>query len=410
MSLLRHADFRRLWAGDTLSQFGQKIGETAIPLLAATVLAATPMQMGVLTAAETAAFLVIGLPAGVWVDRWRRRPIMLRADFVRAALLISVPIAWWAGVLTLGQLIVVALLTGVCTVFFDLAYQSYLPSLVGREHLLEGNSKLQSSLSVAQVAGPGLGGALVQLAGAANAVLTTGIGFLCSALCLARIKTVEPEPVRHEDEKLWPRITEGLRFVFGNPLLRPITCATGTANLGNLMLGAVTVLFLTREVGLSPAAVGALLAVAGIGSVAGALTARWCIARIGQVRSIWLVSLVSLPGQLLLPFAAPGWRIGLAAFGLLLFGYGVVVYNVAQLSFRQSICPDGMLGRMNASIRFLVYGIQPIGGLLGGLLGELIGVRGAVFAGAAVQASAVLWLIVSPIRKLRDVPELVKPG
>jgi MFS family permease len=219
ISLLFHHDFRKLWASDTVSQFGTFVGQTVLPILAATALAATPFQMVLLTAAESAAFLLIGLPAGVWVDRLRRRKLMVRADFARAALLLTVPIAWWAGWLTLTQLIVVALVVGACTVFFDIAYQSYLPSLISRERLVEGNSKLQATQSVAQVAGPGLGGLLTQLASAANAVPITGNGFLTSALCLWRIKAVEPES-EPKNPRLWPQTMEGLRIVFGNSTLR----------------------------------------------------------------------------------------------------------------------------------------------------------------------------------------------
>ncbi|GAB2750418.1 MFS transporter [Amycolatopsis magusensis] len=404
-SLWRHADFRRLWAGDTASQLGTFVGHTVLPLLAATVLAASPFEMGVLTAAETLAFLLLGLPAGAWVDRFRRRPLMLRADFARAVLLLSVPLAWWANVLTLTQLVVVALLTGVCTVFFDVAYQSYLPSLVGRDQLLEGNAKLQSSQSVSQVAGPGIGGVLAQLFGPAYAVLVTGLGFLTSALCLLRIRRVEPEPVPHENPKLSAQIAEGLRFVFGNPTLRAITSATATANLANGIFLAVEMLFLTRTLGLSAAAVGALLAVGGAGSVLGALTSGLVNRRIGQARAIWLVPLLTWPAHLLVPLAAPGWRVAFVVVGLVLFGYGVIVYNVAQVSYRQAICPDRLLGRMNASVRFVVWGVLPLGSMLGGVLGEVIGIRNTLWVAGALEALAVLWVVTSPLRRLRDIPQ-----
>ncbi|MGA6166702.1 MFS transporter [Amycolatopsis magusensis] len=404
-SLWRHADFRRLWAGDTASQLGAFVGHTVLPLLAATVLAASPFEMGVLTAAETLAFLLLGLPAGAWVDRFRRRPLMLRADFARAALLLSVPLAWWAGVLTLTQLVVVALLTGVCTVFFDVAYQSYLPSLVGRDQLLEGNAKLQSSQSVSQVAGPGIGGVLAQLLGPAYAVLVTGFGFLTSALCLLRIRRAEPEPVPHENPKLSAQIAEGLRFVFGNPALRAITSATATANLANGIFLAVEMLFLTRTLGLSAAAVGALLAIGGAGSVLGALTSGLVNRRIGQARAIWLVPLLTWPAHLLVPLAAPGWRIAFVVAGLVLFGYGVIVYNVAQVSYRQAICPDRLLGRMNASVRFVVWGVLPLGSMLGGVLGEVVGIRNTLWVAGALEALAVLWVVTSPLRRLRDIPQ-----
>jgi predicted MFS family arabinose efflux permease len=380
------------------------VGQTVVPLLAATVLAAGPFEMGLLTAAETAAFLVIGLPAGVWVDRMGRRRMMLRADFVRSGLLLTVPLAWWAGWLTLAQLVVVALLAGVATVFFDVAYQSYLPSLVGREHLVEGNAKLQASQSVAQVVGPGIGGALTQLAGAADAVLVTGLGFFTSALCLLRIRAVEPEPERHENARLWPQITEGLRFVFGNRTLRAIVAATSTGNLAGSAFSAVQVLFLTRTVGLSAAGVGTVLAFGGAGGVLGAITAGWVSGWLGQARSIWLVPMVTWPAALLVPLAAPGWRVGLAAAGLTILGYGVIIYNVVQVSYRQAICPDRLLGRMNASVRFVVWGTMPLGGIVGGALGEWIGIRGTLWICAALEALAVLWVLCSPLRRLRDVP------
>ncbi|SFW90131.1 MFS transporter [Amycolatopsis australiensis] len=409
-SLFRHADFRRLWAGDTASQLGTNVGYTAIPLLAAVTLAATPFEMGLLTAAETTAFLLIGLPAGVWVDRLRRRRVMLAADFTRFVLLTTVPLAWWAGVLTLAQLLVVVLCTGVATVFFDVAYQSYLPSLVGREHLLEGNTKLQSVQSVAQIAGPSGAGVLVQLVSAANTVLITGLGYLTSALFLLRIRTVEPQPERDGHARLLPQIAEGLRFVFSDKPLRAIVGTTATANFFNSALMAVQVLFLTRTAGLPPAAVGVLLAAGGAGGILGALCSGTLTRRIGQARAIWLVPLFTMPGHLLVPLAAPGWRLGLAGLGLVAGGFGIIVYNVAQVSYRQAICPDRLLGRMNASVRFVVWGTMPLGGLLGGGLGEWLGLRGAVWVAVAGEVAAVLWVLWSPLRRMRDLPTEAKTG
>ncbi|WP_103351564.1 MFS transporter [Amycolatopsis sp. CA-128772] len=407
-SLFRHADFRRLWAGDTASQFGTTVGYTAIPLLAAVTLAATPFEMGLLTAAQTLAFLLIGLPAGVWVDRLRRRRVMLTADFVRFALLLSVPLAWWAGVLTLAQLLVVVLLVGVATVFFDVAYQSYLPSLVGRERLLEGNAKLQAVQSVAGVAGPSGAGVLVQLVSAANTVLVTALGYLASALCLLRIRAVEPEPERTGHTRLLPQIAEGLRFVFSDKPLRASVACTATGNLFNGAFTAVEVLFLTRTVGLPPSAVGVLLATGSAGGILGAICSGAITRRIGHARSIWLVPLLTWPAHLLVPLAEPGWRLGLAGFGLVVAGFGIIVYNVASVSYRQAICPDRLLGRMNASARFVVWGTIPIGGLLGGALGEGLGLRGAMWVAVAGEAAAVLWVVCSPLRHMRDLPTEAK--
>ncbi|PXY24985.1 MFS transporter [Prauserella sp. PE36] len=404
-SLWFHQDFRRLWAGDTASQFGTFVGHTVLPVLAATVLNASPLEMGLLTAAEHAAFLLLGLPAGVWVDRMRRKPLMLRADLARATLLLSVPLAWWADVLTLTHLIVVALLVSVCTLFFDVAYQSYLPFLVGRVKLVEGNAKLQVSQSVAHVTGPGLAGVLAQVLGAANAVTAVGLSYLASASCLRRIRAVEPEPEPRAERTLLADIGEGLRFVFRNPNLRAITTCTAVGNFAGGGLTAVQVLFLTRHVGLSPAGVGFVLAGAGVGGVLGALAASRLMRVLGQARAVWLVPLVTWPAELLVPLAAPGWRASLAAIGLAVTGAGIVVYNVAQVSYRQAICPDRLLGRMNASVRFVVWGTMPLGGLLGGVLGELIGVPATVWATAILLAAAALFVVCSPLRRLRDVPQ-----
>ncbi|MFI9386914.1 MFS transporter [Kutzneria sp. NPDC052558] len=404
MSLLRHRDFVRLWTGDTLSQFGASIGQFAVPALAVTQLAATPFEVGALTAAETAAFLLVGLPAGVLVDRLRRRPLMLRTDFCRFALLLTIPVAWWLHVLTVGQLIVVALLVGLLTVFFDVAYQSYLPSLVGREHIVEGNAKLQVSQSAAQVSGPALSGLLVQAVGAATSVLATAFGFLASALFLLRIRTAEPEPVRGERRGMRAEIAEGLRFVLHQPTLRGITFCTGTSNLFSSISGAAMLLFLIRQLGVSTGLAGLLMSAAGVGATLGGLIATRLARLFGQARIIWLSQLAAAPFGILMPLAQPGWAVCLFALSGLGWGFGAIVYNVAQVSYRQAICPDHLLGRMNASVRFLVWGTLPIGGLIGGGLATWLTPRGALWVGAVGGILAVGWLLASPLRTMRDLP------
>ena len=403
-SLWRHRDFMLLWSGETVSHFGTAVSAIALPLVAVTTLAVTPFQMGLLTAAETAAFLLVGLPAGAWLDRLRRRPVMLAADVARGVLLASIPLAWWAGVLTFGQMLVVALLTGLATVFFDVAYQSYLPSLVGRDVLIEGNSKLESTRSLSHIAGPAIGGGLVQLLGATTAVLVDAVSYLVSAAALAGVRTAEPQPAPTEHQRLRSQIAEGLRFVLRHPLLRPITACTGTFNFFNGIQAAVIVLFLARELGLSPGTIGLLFTAGGIGGLLGAITSAWCARRFGQARIIWLSTLVTAPFGLLIPLAQPDWRIVLIFVADVIIGYGVVVYNVAQVSFRQAICPDRLLGRMNASIRFLVWGTLPLGSLVGGVLGEWLGVRGALWVAMGGQVLGVLWVLLSPLRTMRDLP------
>jgi MFS family permease len=404
-----HPDFRRLWAGQTVSQFGTAVSTVALPLVAVTLLAATPFQVGLLTAAGTAGFLLVGLPSGAWVDRTRRRPLMVWMDLLRAAVLVTVPPAWWLGVLSLPHLLVTALVVGVATVFFDVAYQSYLPSLVGTAHLVEGNGKLETTHALAVVSGRPLGGGLVQLLGAATAVLADVAGYLVSALCLWRIRAVEPEPARAERPDLRGEIAEGLRYVLGHPLLRPITACTATGNLFGGAVSALTVLFLVRELGLTAGAVGLLFGASGAGGVLGALTAAPWIRRMGQARAIWLIPSVTWPLGILQAFTTTGWGIALFVVGATALGYGTVVYNVAQVSFRQSICPERLLGRMNASIRFLVWGTMPLGGLLGGALGEWIGIRAAFTVSLVGEVLAVTWVLASPLRTMRDLPVPAAP-
>ncbi|WP_330464321.1 MULTISPECIES: MFS transporter [unclassified Streptomyces] len=382
------------------------MGQTVLPLLAATTLKASPFQMGVLTAAGTAAFLLIGLPTGVLVDRIRRRPVMLTADFARAALLFTVPLAAWVGVLTLAQLITVAFLVSVATVLFDVAYQSYLPSLVGRVQLMEGNTRLQSSLSAAEVMGPGVGGGLAQLIGAATSALTTAVSYLASGLLLLRIRTPEPRLVRHDGTRVRTQTKEGLAFVLGEKSLRAITISTALSNWAITILLSMQMLFLTRDLGLAPGAVGAVLALSGAGGLLGALTAGRCAQWIGPARAIWLIPLVVSPVALVVPIAEPGRLTVLCVLGLALRAYGTTVFNVVNVSYRQAICPDRLLGRVNATVRFITWGAMPVGGLLGGVLGGWIGVRATLWVSCSALALTPLPLLLSPLRSLREFPAI----
>ncbi len=398
-----------MWAGQTVGQFGTYVGQTVLPLLAVTVLGASAWEMGVLTAAGTAAFLLVGLPAGVLVDRVRRKPVMVAADLGRAVLLVSVPIAAWAEALTFVQLIGVALLVSVATVLFDVAYQSYLPSLVGRGQLMEGNTRLQSSLSAAEVVGPGVGGGLAQLVGAASAALTTAISYLLSGLLLLRIRTAEPRPVGRGGGRVGALVKEGLKFVLGETSLRAITLSTALSNLAVTVLVSMQILFLTRDLGLTPGAVGMVLALSSVGGLVGALSAGRCAKWIGPVRAVWLIPLVISPLALVVPLAEPGWLTVLCVLGLALRAYGTTVFNVVNVSYRQAICPDRLLGRVNATVRFITWGAMPVGGLLGGALGSWIGVRTTLWVACSVLALTPLPLLLSPLRTLREFP-MVQEG
>ncbi|MGH8862542.1 MAG: MFS transporter, partial [Jatrophihabitantaceae bacterium] len=354
--LWHHLDFRRLWIGETVSQFGTFISQLALPLVAILVLHASTFEVGLLATFEMLAFLVVGLPAGAWVDRMRFRWVLIVNDLIRAAALGSIPLAQLLGVLSIGQLYVVALLTGVSTVFFDVAYQSYLPALVDQEALVEGNSKLQASESVSQIAGPGLGGLLIQALTAPYAVLIDAVSFLWSASWVAAIRARPPKPERRPDRHLGREIGEGLRFVIGNRLLRSIAACTGSSNLFSNMAFPVYYILLARELHLSAGVIGLFTSIAAIGGLIGSLLASRIAARLGQGPTIWISIAVSVPFAFVVPFVHRDWTLGLLALAQLLMWTTVVVYNITQVSFRQGLTPPDLLGRMNATMRFFVWG------------------------------------------------------
>jgi len=402
--LFFHRDFRRLWIGDAISQVGTQVSMLALPLVAVKTLHASAFEVGVLTACETAAFLFVGLPAGAWCDRVRRRPVLIAGDIGRAIALGSVPLAAVLHHLTIGQMFAVALITGVLTVFFDVAYQSYLPELVSRDELVDGNGKLEATRATSQVVGPSLGGFLVQVFTAPYAVLADAISYVWSASWVTAIQAREPAPVPPPQRHLGKEIGEGLRFVLGNPILRKIAGCTGTANLFGAANTAVIVVFLVRTVHLSSGGIGVLFSIGAVGGLIGALTSGWFARRVGQARAIWLGALIFAPFDLLEPMTHHDWRLSLTAITLFFASVGAVLYNVAQVSFRQALCPRPLLGRMNATMRFLVWGTMPLGGLLGGWLATAFGLRNALWICAVGAQFAPLWVLFSPLRRMRDVP------
>lgn len=403
-SLAFHPDFRRLWVGDAASQLGAMATLFVLPLMAVQALEATAFQVGLVSASLTASFLVLGLPAGAWVDRMRRRTVLIVSDIGRAVLLGSLPLAAALGVLTLPQLYVVALAYGALTVFFDVAYQSYLPHLVGRGRLVEGNAKLAATQSAAQMSGPTVGGFAVQVLTASYAVVANALLFAWSAIWIGMIRSREPRPWPRPDRHLGREIVEGLRLVLGHRLLRAIAGCTGWFNLFSTASYPMVVVLLSRELGLASGTVGLFFTAGGVGGVVGALFARRLAAVVGQGRTIWLSVAATGPFALLVPLAANDWRLWLAGAGWFVMVCGASVYNVAQVSFRQALCPERLLGRMNATMRFLVWGTMPLGGLLGGGLGSLIGVRATVWIAAAGMALAFLPVFLSPLRGMRELP------
>lgn len=402
--LWHHRDFRRLWIGETVSQFGTMVSQLALPLVAILVVHASTFEVGLLTAFETAAFLVVGLPAGAWVDRMRFRTVLIVNDLARAAALGSIPLAQALGVLTIGQLYVVALATGISTVFFDVAYQSYLPDLISRDELVEGNAKLQASESVSQIAGPSVGGLLIQAITAPYAVLVDAVSFVWSAAWVGAIQARPPKPERKPERHLGREIKEGLRFVVGNRMLRAIAMCTGSSNFFNSMYFAVFYVLLARDLHVSAGLIGVIMSTSAIGGLVGSLLASRIAARFGQGPTIWLSVLLAAPTSLVAPFLQHNWSLALLAVAQIVFWGTAVVYNITQVSFRQGLCPPELLGRMNATMRFLVWGTMPLGAVIGGVLGSTIGVRETLLVGAIGAFLPFLPVYLSPLRTMRELP------
>lgn len=405
--LWHHQDFLRLWTGDTISQFGAQITLLAIPLLAVRELHAGTFQVGLLETLQHLAFVVIGLPAGAWVDRMVRRRVLIGADLARCVLLLTLPAAYAMGWLTIGQLFVVATLFGAATVFFDVGYQSYLPGLVGSEHLVEGNSKLQASQSVARVAGPGVGGVLIGWLKPVGVLWFSALGYLWSAFWVWRIRADETVEEDARSRSLVRDISEGLRFVFGHRLLRSITMTTAISNLFSSAAFAVMIVYLARTLQLSSSVIGLLFMCGAIGGVFGAVMTKHLGRVIGQGPLLWISILVS--GLLLFvpPTIHRDGAIWLFAVTFVALDVCVVVYNITQVSFRQTLCPPRLLGRMNATVRFVVWGTMPFGAFAGGLIGEHFGIRAALYVGACGGLCAFLPIFLSPLRSMRELPTAI---
>ncbi|MET7621511.1 MFS transporter [Streptomyces sp. NPDC005408] len=389
----RIPDFRTLFTASALSQLGTNIGYVAVPLIAVTALDASPGQVGLLATLSTAAFLLIGLPAGAWVDRMRHRRVLIGADLARAALFASVPLAWSLDALTLGQLCAVVLLNGCATVFFDVGSQSYLPQLVGREGLVQANAAVVSLQAAGNVAGRGAGGGLVMLLTAPMAVVGTAVLYLASVLRLMKIRptpTPSADPGRQPATRLTAQIAEGLRHVLGNRQLRALAFTASLSNLGAQIINTLLPVLFARELGLSAGVLGLYWAVGGIGIFLGARCARPLARRLGYGRTLALGGLCAAPTGLVIPLIDRGPWIWLAGSGWLLVTFQMGLKNVLGVSLRQHLTPDPLLGRMNATFRFMLTGAVAIGSATAGLIGEFAGVRTALWVGGCCLALAFL--------------------
>ncbi|MEU0741984.1 MFS transporter [Streptomyces sp. NPDC006134] len=405
----RLRDFRVLFAAGALSHLGTNVGYVAIPLLAVTVLDAGPGQAGALAALSTAAFLLIGLPAGAWVDRLPGRRVLVAADAARAVLFASVPLAWWLDVLSLPQLYAVVLLNGCATVFFEVGSQSVLPELVGRERLVPANAALVSLMAGANIAGRGAGGFLVQLFTAPLAILGGAVAYLASAAGLTGIGRRGAPAVAAGRRRLRTEVAEGLRHVLGSRELRALAFTAALTNLGVQMINAVLPVLFTRELRLPAGALGTYWAAGGVGLLLGAGLARRLAGRLGHGRALGLAGLWFAPAAFAVGLIGDGPWLWVAGAGWLAAMAKTGIDNVLGVTLRQHLTPDPLLGRMNATFRFLLTGALAVGSALGGLVGQVAGVRVAVWAGAICLAGAFLPVFCSPVRTLRELPAATTP-
>jgi MFS family permease len=410
-SLWRHGDFRKLWAAATVSVLGSQVTLIAMPFIALTMLHATVLEVSALAAVEMLPFLLVTLPAGAWLDRVRRRPVLVAADIGRGVALLSIPVFYATGHLAIWQLFVVAFITGTFTAFFDVADQSFLPGLLDREDLVEGNARLQLSYSAAQIGGPTLAGNVLQVVAGPFALLVDALSFFVSGALVSAIKKQEPSPERliGEDGRptsLRSEIASGLRYVLGDRYLRPLAGCTGTSNLFGAALFGVFPVLIWRELSFSPAFYGSVMGLASLGFLVGAVVSNRLPRSLGVGPTIIVSAALGSPAFLLMTLTpAPlEWAAVTLFVGWFVVGFSQVIYNVAQISLRQSITPPAMQSRMNATMRFIVWGTIPIGSLLGGLLATALPVREALIIAALGSFLSPLWVLFSPLRSLRDIP------
>ena len=459
-SLVHHPSFRKLWTAATVSLFGTQLSQIAIPFIAAVVLKASPGEVGLLTTIEFLPFLLFTLPAGVWVDRFPKKQILVVGDLGRAVALASIPIAYALGGLTIWQLYLVGFINGVMTVFFDVADQSFLPAILEREDLVEGNAKLQISQSSAQILGQPLGGGIVALVSAPAAVVIDAVSYLGSAVLILWIRIAggtadrgergsaaaasseapttgsstlagtslaseagaadderaastrpgsgREDPARASDGSvsggMRSQIADGLRYILQHEYLGNIAATTAAANLFSNIGFAIFPVYVYRELQMSPAAVGTMGGLAGAGVLIGALIASRVQARFGVGPTIVVAAALFGPMNLLIPLATPELALLFLSVAFFLSGISNVIYNVSQVSLRQAITPEHFLGRMNATMRFLVWGTIPIGSLLGAGLSEVIGVRPTIWISAILGLFAFLPVFVSKVRTVRTIP------
>lgn len=399
-ALWRDTDFMRFWFGQTVSEVGTAVTQLALPTMAIELLGARAFQVGILTALQMLAYPLLSMVAGVWADRLHRRPILVACDVARLLLLGSIPLAYVLGVLTIGQTYVVALVVGICSVFFDVAYQSYLPSLVRREDLVEGNGKLTATGYVAQVIGPALAGFLILALRAPLAILADSLSYVASAVGVATIGKPEPSPEPGGDagRGFAAELSEGVRAVFGHRMLRALMSAGATANLGVSLIEAVILVFAYTRLHLTPAQVGIIYALAAFTAVVGSSLAGRIADTLGLGRTMTVGLLFLRSAYLLCPLALIFHPVLILGGIIIVTRFFEPIFNVNSISLRQSVVRNRIQGRANAVYRTFSWGAIPIGALLGGILGTDIGLVPTLTIGAAIATLSAIWLLAGPLR------------
>lgn len=404
--LLRRSDFRWLWSGQTISVLGSQVAGLAFPVLAVSILQANEAQMGLLNAADTAAFLLFGLIAGAWVDRWRKRKVMIVADVVRLAATALIPLLWYLDSLSIYHLMLVGAIVGVATVFFDVAYQSYVPVLLPSEHIGAANSALETTNQIARIGGPSVVGVLLGVFKAPMLLVVDAFSYALSALSLMMIRDDETPQPKAERQPLRKDIAEGVAFVWRQQMIRAIAFCTASTNLFTTIAMTLLPLLLLRDLELTPAVYGTMMSMSSIGGLLGALSTTRLIKWLGEGPVISLSATIGGLSYLLVPLAgglsraSAVWVIGAAQF---IFFFTVLTYNITQVTARQRLCPKPLLGRMNASIRFFVWGVMPIGSLIGGWLGSTIGILPTMWFGSIGALLSAAFVVFNPVGRLREV-------
>jgi MFS family permease len=409
VNLLREPNFRTFWLGQTISLFGDQITLIALPLAAVLVLEADAAQMGYLGAAALMPHLLFSLPAGVWLERIaHRRRVMILADLGRAALLASVPLAYALDSLSFAQLYVIAFATGMLTVLFDISYSTLYVSVVERDGYIEANSLLHGSRSFSYIAGPSVGGVLVQLLSAPAALLVDAVSFIGSAVFLGGVHAPEP-PLERRTTRIREEVGEGLSFIFRNSILRPALLGVATLNFFNFAFWALFLLYATNELGIRAGTLGLVLGAGAFGGLLGAVVAGPVGRRIG-LGPAFLLGMALFPAPLLLVPAATGPRwlvLAMLFVSEFLSGLGVMILDINSSAFMTALTPDRLRSRSTGAFRFVNYGVRPLGALFGGALGAALGLRPALWLSTAAALAGILWLLPSPIPALRDLPEEV---